>query len=280
MSKPSYTAKGRACPKQNRPLLPDDHQWLGWQGTVTHPDSPIGSGGPGSFAHPLNADEAAPLAHPQEPRPQRFSPDQIKLSTQKKPNPPPTTKTESWSMLKIKTDHVDVDISAEVVADGSTSEDLDAKTNASLPGHPGLPGYTSEDGKIKSFDKVFTWKGKITIQTVYNKAKAEDPSCYGRGTTEDDINNGDISLGFHESCHREDYLNYLKNNALPKPPDMKIDMATTTYDKASSDFNKAFDAYAKALSELWKNTDEVGHKLSTVKSTGKCYEHQIVEEET
>jgi hypothetical protein len=279
MPKSIYTAKGRACPKQNRPLLPDNHQWLGWQGTVTHPDAPSGSGGPGGFSHPLNADEAAPLLHPQTPRPQRFSPDQVKLSTQKKPNAPPSTQTQSWSMLKIKTDHVDVDISAEVVADGKTNEDLDAHTDAAMPTHPGLPTYTSENGKITSFGKVFEWKGKITVQTLYNKGKPEKFSCYGRGTTEEDLENGDITLGFHEACHRADFVDYLKNHALPKPPDMKIDMTATAYDTASTKFNKEFGDYAKALSELWKVTDEVGHKLSTVKSTGECYPHQLAEEE-
>ena len=54
-------------------------------------------------------------------------------------------------------------------------------------------------------------------------------------------------------------------------------MSASSYDTAAKAFNTAYDNYVKALRELWKKTDEVGHKLSTVESTGKCYEHKIDE---
>ena len=279
MTDHTHTSRGRRCPNRTHTLLPEGHAWLGWQGTVAHPGAPTGSGGPGGFVpnQPLADDNAPHLPHPQAPGPQRFSPDQVQLSAQKKPNAPPATTTQSWSMLKMKNDHMEVDVSAEVIADSTTTEDLDAETKAPFVGHSGLPGYSQEDGKITQFDAKFTWKGKITIQTVYNKGKATDLSCYGRGTTPEDIENGDITLGFHESCHRADYVNYLKNNALPKPPELKIGMSASSYDTAAKAFNTAYDNYVKALRELWKKTDEVGHKLSTVESTGKCYEHKIDE---
>ena len=64
---------------------------------------------------------------------------------------------------------------------------------------------------------------------------------------------------------------------MPKPPELKIGMSASSYDTAAKAFNTAYDNYVKALRELWKKTDEVGHKLSTVESTGKCYEHKIDE---
>lgn len=269
-------ALGRSCPEGSNVLIHENHPWVGWQGDPVHPDAPLGSGGPGGFADnaPLNpAEDEVPQQ--KAPGPQPPAPDAIELQTQKKPNPPPATQTQSWEMLKVKTAQVDVLINAKVLADGTTDEELDAKTKIHIPPHPGLPGYDSQDGKITKFDKTFVWKGDITIQTVYNTGKPAELSCYGRGTTEEDIKNGDVTLGFHENCHQVDYINYLKNHALPKPPDMKINMSADAYDKAAKKFNDDYDAYVKAVGELWKKTDEVGHKLSTVDSTGLCYEHKV-----
>ncbi len=61
--------------------------------------------------------------------------------------------------------------------------------------------------KIVKFIGNVAWHDTITIKTTYpSGSRPEQLSGYGRGTTLDDIRNGDSTLGFHESCHRRDYV--------------------------------------------------------------------------
>lgn len=258
--------------------------WFGWTEGVAHPAANQGGGGPGRFAQagPLaSADEdlvgslpqGSRLPHPQRPGPMS---DDAAENSGPKQNPPPATVLEELDLLARDEQFVKIKIKAKVVADGKTTDaDTDAITNVDIPAYDLANAFADDDVTVSKFTKVFTWKGTIKIQTVYGPdAKASGLSCYGRGTTKDDVKNGDITIGFHESCHRADYVAYLRAHALPEPPKLTIGMKMEDFKTAMEDFVKAFDAYHPDMKvDSKRTTDEVGHKLSTVDKTGDCYLH-------
>lgn len=238
-------------------------------------NSPAGGGGPGHFTYPGPLDgnpegsAARDAGHPSAPIPAQAS----------RPNPPPSTSPRSLGeQKKSNSQFHDVLIEARIIADG-TSDDarVSAKTSFSVPVF-NAPGYDFDgSGKITAFKGKFEWRGTLTIQTVYGPgAGPRDVSCYGRGTTAGDRQKGDITLGFHESCHREDYANYLANHALPNPPEMRIGMSKQSYEAEKARFQRELNAYRSAMErDSEARTDEVGHKRSTYRSSGKCYVHQV-----
>src|SRR5439155_15004300 len=121
--------------------------------------------------------------------------------------------------------------------DGSGGVSTGAETSFSQVASTS-PGYdASADGKVLKFNGKFTFKGTIQIQTNYAAdSNASTLSCYGRGTTTSDVANRDITLGFHESCHRADYQAFLKANTLPDAPTMNIGMKAADYDKSAAAF--------------------------------------------
>ena len=54
----------------------------------------------------------------------------------------------------------------------------------------------------------------LALRTVFHQA-ASGPSEYGRGTTSGDRSSGNTSLGFHESQHGKEILDYFKTNPVP-----------------------------------------------------------------
>jgi hypothetical protein len=112
-------------------------------------------------------------------------------------------------------------------------------------------------------DPLNAYGGTVTIETIYAAgARPDDLSCYGRGTTDDDVRNRDITLGFHESCHRSDYVAYLGVHRLPDPPKLAIDMTVADFEKATAAFGKELKAYFKAMdAESVANTDEFAEIL-------------------
>lgn len=133
------------------------------------------------------------------------------------------------------------------------------------------------DRKILSFDGKFAWRDTITIQTSYaSNASPIAVSCYGRGTTDEDVRSRDVTLGFHENCHQNDYVRYLRSHALPDPPQLALGMSESDYKKALAAFDKSLRAYFKAMErDSETQTDEVGYRKSTRKRTGKCFEHVL-----
>jgi hypothetical protein len=134
-------------------------------------------------------------------------------------------------------------------------------------------------GKATSVKRSpFTFKGTIQIRTRYaSDANAKTLSCYGRGTTGTDVKNRDITLGFHESCHRADYEAYAKANALPDPPAMSVGMKAADYDAAAAAFVKVLNKYWADMTadSIKKKTDEVGFTLSKANKTNSCYVHEV-----
>jgi hypothetical protein len=253
-------------------------EWVGWTQLVAHPDAPRGAGGPGSFAPPapLTADADSDLPSPWRPGPAGADPLDTPIAAAPKPaNAPPVTSPASLGVIKEATSaFTDYKIEGEVVADGSGGVTTGADTSFSKVASTS-PSYDSDGGKITKFNGKFTFKGTITIQTKYAAdSKADSLSCYGRGTTDTDVKNRDITLGFHESCHRADYQAFLKANALPDPPAMSIGMNAADYDKAVAAFGTALNKYyADMKADSVKKTDEVGFTLSKADKTNSCYIH-------
>lgn len=167
-------------------------------------------------------------------------------------------------------------IEAEILADGSSGVTTEANTEFSKPASK-APSYEAENGKITKFNGKFTFKGTIQIRTSYaSDANAKTLSCYGRGTTDTDVKNRDITLGFHESCHRADYEAYAKANALPDTPAMSVGMKAADYDAAAAAFVKVLNKYwADMTADSIKKTDEVGFMLSKGEQDNSCYVHEV-----
>jgi len=80
----------------------------------------------------------------------------------------------------------------------------------------------------------------------------------------------DTTLGFHESCHRADYLQYLRSNPLPAFSG-RVGQRVSDFTSASERFNTAWEAYFPAMDAYSKQrTDEIGYTLSQCKADGKC----------
>ncbi len=191
--------------------------------------------------------------------------------------PPPTQARSLGKLLQVQTPLIDVDIEGEVVRDGKGGVASGAVTRFTKLGGGG-PGYVvDDDGKITRFSGKLRFKGKVSIQTRYaSDAKATDLSCYGRGTTIGDRRSGDITLGFHESCHQADFASYLKNHPLPNPPQISIGMLASDYDAQLAAFLTAVESYWNDMEQTsHRRTDEVGHRKSEVERTGQCYVHLL-----
>jgi len=269
------TSKNSRTQGQGGTVITQDPDYVGWLGQVAHPDSPAGGGGPGGFLRgPSQLSDKPFPASDKVPGPMQFVP--ADSDTPSPPNAPPATNPRSLGKQKEESsDFKDVLIEAKVIADGKANSGVE--TSFTRPSSSS-PGYTTDDdGKIDAFKGKFKWKGTIEIQTVYGPGmKATMVSCYGRGTTDDDVNNRDITLGFHEHQHQVDFVNYLNNNSLPDTPEMKIGMTPEEYKAETERFKTELASYFDTMaSESVANTDEVGHHKSTWESTQECYVHLL-----
>lgn len=188
----------------------------------------------------------------------------------------PVTSPRSLGELKLlQNDLMDVKVDAAIVADGTGAR---AGAVTSFIGgtewtQPIL--HADRHNKIINFVGKFVWRGTLTIQTVYAAGAGPNTlSGYGRGTTDSDVRNRDITLGFHESCHRNDYVAYLQSHKLPNPPQLAIGMTRAEHHTAISAFGAQLHAYVKAMeAESVANTDEVGYRKSTWKRTKRPFQH-------
>src|SRR5262249_28659708 len=114
------------------------------------------------------------------------------------------------------------------------------------PGNtPGIEhdGPEDETKVNKQKKKITVISGTLPVITVkiMTRYKSKDSptgmSAYGRGTTPQDKQDGNTSLGFHESCHRQDYLNFLGSNKVPMFGG-KVGQTIAQWEKAVSDYNQ------------------------------------------
>jgi hypothetical protein len=196
-----------------------------------------------------------------------------------KQKPPPKTTLRKIVIKKSKTPQMDIDVHAEVLADTKNTKITGGETSfrpvGKLSGNKlySTPGYSwmkKAGAKIVSkLSGPAEIKGTIKIQTAYNpKANPADKSEYGRGTTPEDEKSGNTSLGFHEYCHRNDYITYLQTKDFPTFTG-KVGMTEHQYKQSLKSFVQAMDNYFKEMEKYsYRLTDEVGYKKSTFKSKG------------
>jgi hypothetical protein len=209
-------------------------------------------------------------------------------------SPPPTTVVPKTFLKNSTTDDAVIQVAYEVRGDSKSSDSnlegsaltdfeteggitdelgnrvLDAdnkQSSVSFPSYDlgfqkGTKVVTALRGK---FQMIFTY----VIQTQYGpKASASQPSAYGRGTTTADEAAGDTSLGFHESCHRADLLEYLQKQPLPTYRG-KVGMKEAEFNGANRSFAREFAEYFVKMRKFSDDrTDEVGYKWSEYKKNG------------
>ncbi|PHS14834.1 MAG: hypothetical protein COA78_05480 [Blastopirellula sp.] len=123
------------------------------------------------------------------------------------------------------------------------------------------PNYYSNNKTAR----IVKLQGKVhwllTIQTAYGKGQSpKTPSAYGRGTTEADLKSANVLLGFHEYCHRQDYIEYIKTRGLTDFG-IKRGILVAKYKQLTEP--KRLNAIATTLTEKMdiystEKTDEVG----------------------
>src|SRR5262249_8371587 len=115
----------------------------------------------------------------------------------------------------------------------------------------------NDQGLVTHFNN--TIRHSLTIQTRYGTGNPGDVSAYGRGTTAEDVRDGNITLGFHESCHRKDFLHYLQHEPRPQFGG-RVGMTVTEFDEAIAAYNAAWQSYFHEMeARSVRDTDETGN---------------------
>ena len=229
--------------------------WLNQNADVVHPDAPAGGGGAGQFTRAglLGADgEPEALPHPDAPAAGALDPIRLDDAQQLQDQavarkPAPRVTSDSKQTIK--------GMEVTLGKDTSGKTGLKAAFTRILPNDPRVtappPG---KDGKWH-----FTVAPvKVTIWTEYGTFDPEGLAAYGRGTTDPDKKEGNVTLGFHESCHRADLLDYLLINDPPQFAGTES-MTAKQAQEAISTYTMAYRAYFdKAAEDTKTNVDEVG----------------------
>lgn len=175
--------------------------------------------------------------------------DVLPLDAKSKANSPPVTVVGSSTINGTV---------VTVLDDARQTTDSGAHTGFAIDaGHVPRHGF-DKNNKITQLDGPIP-VATIKIQTLYSPgSKSTDISGYGRGTTDDDKKTGNVTVGFHESCHRADYFQYVKDNAFPQFTG-KIGMKVAEYKAAAAAYLDALQTYRNKVEAYTKDrTDEVG----------------------
>lgn len=266
--------------------------WVSSSGVVAHPDAPEGGGGDGHFriARSLGTDGNTSdlLPNPDAPAPRDrvlTDADTERLQNEGVPLDGSNTAAPPAKPANFKITGSEVDV--EILADGTdrgAGREWSAKTVLNPTGvkaeyptpemeNTGKP--PSKKDKVIKLHGKYAVKGKVTLQVLYGtNAKPSSPAAYGRGTTSDDKSKKNTTVAFHESCHMDDFVQWMKKKTLPAFKG-KVGMTEEEYDKACTDCDAAIDQYfADAETDSRTKTDEVGSPtLSDYKKSHPGYEH-------
>jgi hypothetical protein len=267
---------------------------VGSSGQVAHPDSPRGGAGAGHSSLPASLgterNGTEPLPHPQAPGARNrlvTGQDVIELrrdgvaldtGTVGEPpavplaNAPPKTAPDTFHVTRKVAGKEDTDVKVEVLEDGTdlrAGRDWDARTFLDPSGlTQDFPTYeisTADQNKPPSQQKVvqlngvYSITGTVTIQIRYGSlAKPTSPAAFGRGTTADDRARGDTTMGFHESRHLADFVQWLRGRPLPQFTG-KVGDSVQRYKKACDECAAALDKHFRdAEAHSRSQTDQVG----------------------
>lgn len=229
--------------------------WLS-AGRIVHPDAPAGGGGPGLFRLPGSTGSGGGstlLPHPDSPAaaeldPRRLDAAQGEVDKEVKRLPGPVVQAESTQVIQGMTVVQLPDLQG-VEGMGSAQTLLEESEGGATYVHD------KGTGKVLSVN-VVPWK--VTIQTCYGTGDADADAAYGRGTTEDDVKAGRVTLGFHESCHRDDFIAYLQQHTPPAFADM-VGKSKGDADNEITRYKAACKAYFEAARKHSEQvTDETG----------------------
>jgi len=246
------------------------------------PDSPAGGGGPGHFrdADSFRADEKRwdTVRHAKAPA------GRLEVATAAdaasgavKKSKAPKTKPFTKQIASQSGSEITLDVRVQVLADTMNDDTVERPSSADTryETSPGLnefasASYKTMDGKITAFTKKLVVRGSYIIRTHYRPgASPNDDSEYGRGTTPTDKASGNVTLGFHESCHRDEYVDYLTSKPYPKFTG-KVGMTEEQFSTAVDEFADAVKAFNAGLDALGPAVDEVGDCPKADWETGKC----------
>jgi hypothetical protein len=271
---PPHLLAGQAKPKPFPPAGKTTiDPWVTAFRTVTHPDAPAAGRGFGSFRGPAplgtDGDPRDSLPHPLAPAARFVDLDRLhdKAVELQQPlaNAPPVVTSDTTQTVS------GVKVTTKADANDSTDPDFlaagtDAGTIARYQAKPPEATINNDTGRVVSF--VGRAEITLTIQTHYRAgASPAGTSAYGRGTTCPDKKNGDTTLGFHESRHRRDALDFLRNQQNNPLPTFKgkAGMTREEYEQAYDDFVKAVEVDYQVKSDTYSDqkTDEVGCPTKT-----------------
>ena len=252
-----------------------------------HPDSRAGGGGAGSFRDAnsfLNDDSGSGTLRHSRGAANRLLlaqagavPSSGGTAGTPKKNPPPRTKPYTKILAQMSNAVADIKVQVRVLADkrddpgvGTGRAQTRVTPTGGVKSHDGIELSAKSDGSIHKIKKKVVIRGSYVIVTAYGKNTSPGiTSQYGRGTTATDKANGDITLGFHESCHQKEYLDYLLNTPFPELKGT-IKMSASDLVDAVDDFENEFRKYHDDLMALGDLVDEVGYKKSTCQADGNC----------
>jgi hypothetical protein len=260
--------------------------------TVSSPGFSFKSCGPGRYRSPkclgLDADLFTPVPHPRSPAGRYQGIEHGQASAQSggsrkatprrvaRNDPPLKADLQKIQVKAEKNAEVDIDLVVEVHPDGKTTDKAQtgkAETKPDVTGvrvlFPDRSVASSKPDVVASVDSPLVVKGTIKVQTVFGPgASPKDKSGYGRGTTKEDREAGNTSLGFHESRHRADIIAYLRDRPLPRFGG-KVGMTMKEFDAAQKTFSRELQNYFDQIEVFSRQqTDEVGYKRSQYEKDG------------
>jgi hypothetical protein len=243
------------------------------------PTSPAGGGGPGHFrdADSFRADEkrSETVRHAKAPA-ARLKVSAPAASGTAKIRKAPVTKPYAKQLVAVTGPAVAGGVRLEVLADQMNDPTIEppssAETKLEESYEFGDGSWQTVNGKITSITKKMVFRASFTIRTHYLPgASPNDTSKYGRGTTRADKAAGNVTLGFHESCHRDEYIKYLTSTPYPKFKG-KVGMTEEEFAAAVEEFDEAVKAFHAGIhaDSLGEAVDEVGDCTKSDWEAGRC----------
>jgi hypothetical protein len=253
---PPLVCRGETAVDEPKPLSPVSDPWLASNGDdVAHPNAPRGGGGPGDSkgARPLglSTDPFDTFPHPTAPDSKKLDPNLLGDKAEEldavDPQPAPVVTKDETKTIN--------GVAVTIQKDATGGSGTGAKTSIGMDA--GEKPEADLDTSGTKIAKVTGPAPKITatILTTYaSGASASGKSGYGRGTTDDDKKKGNVTLGFHESCHRQDHQDFIKNHTLPK--------FGGKAGQTIQEYNDAYDAYVEAVDTYKKLSDTTSFSLT------------------